>query len=159
MLSGADRSCAPYLKDKEVSEAVAGQLTKAGIRTKVRTHEWTTYLNKYVYVHAADPMYLIGWGNTNWDADGTLFPLFRSEQPLANFYNADFDGLVDDAKVSMDPKARLERYEKALRIFMDEVPAIPLYQQVDLYGVNRRVDFKALSSEQIVGIWLSLRGG
>ncbi|MBI2153774.1 MAG: ABC transporter substrate-binding protein, partial [Candidatus Rokubacteria bacterium] len=37
-----------YLKDKEVSEAVAGQLTKAGIRTTVRINEWTTYLNKYV---------------------------------------------------------------------------------------------------------------
>jgi len=146
-----------YLKDKEVSEAIAGQLTKAGIRTKVRVSEWTTYLNKYVYIHAADPMFLIGWGNTTWDADGTLFPLWRSGQPLANFSNADFDGLLDQAKVSMDSKARLELYRKALQIFMDEAPAIPLYQQMDLYGVNRRVSFKALSSEQIVGVWLSLK--
>ena len=148
-----------YLKDKEVSEAIAGQLTKAGIRTKVRVYEWTTYLNKHVYIHAADPMFLIGWGNTNWDADGTLFPLWRSGQPLANFHNPDFDGLVDDAKVNLDPKARLERYAKALRLFMDEAPAIPLYQQMDLYGANRRVNFQALSSEQIVGAWLSLRDG
>lgn len=146
-----------YLKDKEVSEAVAGQLTKAGIRTKVRVFEWTTYLNKHVYIHAADPMYLIGWGNTNWDADGTLFPLFRSGQPLANFHNPDFDGLLDGGKVNMDPKARIELYAKALRIFMDEAPAISLYQQMDLYGVNKRVNFKALSSEQIVGVWLSLK--
>jgi peptide/nickel transport system substrate-binding protein len=146
-----------YLKDKEVAEAVAGQLTKAGIRTKVRVFEWTTYLNKHVYIHAADPMYLIGWGNTNWDADGTFFPLFRSGQPLANFHNPDFDGLLDGAKVNMDPKARLEMYAKALRIFMDEAPAISLYQQMDLYGVNKRVNFNALSSEQIVGVWLSLK--
>src|SRR5439155_47031 len=52
-----------YQKDKEVAEAVAGQLTKAGIRTRVRTHEWTTYLSQYVYPHKANPMYLIGWGN------------------------------------------------------------------------------------------------
>ena len=148
-----------YLKDKEVSEAVAGQLTKAGIRTKVRVYEWTTYLNKYVYVHGADPMFLIGWGNTNWDADGTLFPLFRSGQPLANFYNADFDGLVEDAKVNTDPKVRLERYAQALKLFRDEAPVIPLYQQMDLYGANKRVGFQALSSEQIVGVWLSLRDG
>src|SRR5262245_23811212 len=51
-----------YLKDKEVAEAIAGQLTKAGIRTRVRTFEWTTYLNQMVYVHKANPMYLIGWG-------------------------------------------------------------------------------------------------
>jgi peptide/nickel transport system substrate-binding protein len=146
-----------YQKDKEVAEAVAGQLTKAGIRTNVRVSEWTTYLNKYVYIHAADPMFLIGWGNTTWDADGTLFPIFRSGQPLANFYNADFDGLLDQGKVSMDAKGRLELYAKALRIFLDEAPAIPLYQQMDLYGVNKRVNFKALSSEQVVGVWLSLK--
>jgi peptide/nickel transport system substrate-binding protein len=146
-----------YLKDKEVSEAVAGQLTRAGIRTKVRVYEWTTYLNKLVYIHAADPMFLIGWGNTNWDADGTLFPLFRSGQPLANFHNADFDGLVEGAKTDLDAKARLDRYAKALRIFMDEAPAIPLYQQMDLYGVNKRVNFQALSSEQLVGPWISLK--
>ncbi|HSE95062.1 MAG TPA: ABC transporter substrate-binding protein, partial [Methylomirabilota bacterium] len=40
-----------YLKDKEVSEAIGGQLTKAGIRTTVRTHEWGTYLNQMTYVH------------------------------------------------------------------------------------------------------------
>jgi len=148
-----------YLKDKEVSEAIAGQLTKAGIRTKVRVFEWTTYLNKHVYIHAADPMFLIGWGNTNWDADGTLFPLWRSGQPLANFHHPDFDGLVDDAKVNMDRKTRLDRYAKALRLYMDEAPAIPLYQQMDLYGVNKRVNFQALSSEQIVGAWLSLKDG
>jgi peptide/nickel transport system substrate-binding protein len=146
-----------YLKDKEVSEAIAGQLTKASIRTTVRVFEWTTYLNKHVYIHAADPMFLIGWGNTNWDADGTLFPLWRSGQPLANFSNPDFDGLVEDAKANMDPRARLDRYARALRVFMDEAPAIPLYQQMDLYGVNKRVNFQALSSEQIVGVWLSLR--
>ena len=45
------------------------------------------------------------------------------------------------------------------RVFMDEAPAIPLYQQIDLYGANKRVNFQALSSEQIVGAWLSLREG
>lgn len=59
--------------------------------------------------------------------------------------------------MNIDPKVRLERYAKALRLFMDEAPAIPLYQQMDLYGTSRRVNFQALSSEQIVGAWLSLR--
>jgi peptide/nickel transport system substrate-binding protein len=40
-----------YLKDKEVAEALAGQLTKAGIRTTVKTFEWGTYLNQMQYVH------------------------------------------------------------------------------------------------------------
>lgn len=148
-----------YLKDKEVSEAIGGQLTKAGIRARVRTFEWTTYLNQMVYVHKANPMYLIGWGNTTWDADGTLFPLWRSGNPLSNNYNQDFDGMIDEAQTSVDPKRRLELYAKAQRLMLDDGAVLPLYQQMDLYGVNRRVNFQALSSEQIVGVWISLKDG
>ncbi len=148
-----------YLKDKEVAEAVAGQLTKAGIRTRVRTFEWGTYLNQMVYIHKANPMYLIGWGNTTWDADGTLAPLWRSGYPQANYFSSDFDGMIDEAQTSVDPKRRLELYAKAQRLMLDDGAVLPLYQQMDLYGVNKRVNFQALSSEQIVGAWISLRDG
>jgi peptide/nickel transport system substrate-binding protein len=146
-----------YLKDKEVAEAVAGQLTKVGIRTRVKTSEWTTYLSRMVYVHKANPMYLIGWGNTTWDADGTLFPLWRSGNPLANHYSPDFDGMIDEAQTSPDPRRRLELYARAQRLLLEDGAVLPLYQQIDLYGVNRRVIFQTSSSEQIVGAWLSLR--
>jgi peptide/nickel transport system substrate-binding protein len=148
-----------YLKDKEVSEAIAGQLTKAGIRARVMTHEWTGYLTRLVYPHKANPMYLIGWGNTTWDADSTFSPLFRSGSPQTNYYNPDFDGLIDEAQVSIDPKRRLELYARAQRMIVDDGAVLPLYQQIDIYGVARRVNFQALSSEQLVGAWMSLRDG
>jgi peptide/nickel transport system substrate-binding protein len=146
-----------YLKDKEVAEAVAGQLTKSGIRTRVKTHEWTTYLSQLVYPHKANPMYLIGWGNTTWDADGTLAPLFRSGNVQANYHNPDFDGLIDEAQTSVDPKRRLELYARAQRMMLDDGAVLPLYQQIDIYGVSKRVNFQALSSEQLVGVSMSLR--
>ena len=148
-----------YLKDKDVAEVVAAQLTKAGIRTRVKTHEWTTYLNQLVYPHKANPMYLIGWGNTTWDADGTLGPLFRSGNPQSNYYSPDFDALIDEAQTAVDPKRRLELYARAQRMMLDDGAVLPLYQQMDIYGVNKRVGFQALSSEQLVGAWMSLRTG
>ena len=36
-----------YVRDKEVAEAVTGQLTKAGIRTTLRTFEFVNYLNNH----------------------------------------------------------------------------------------------------------------
>lgn len=146
-----------YLRDKEVAEAVAGQLTKAGIRTKVRVYEWGTYMNQIAYIHGGAPFWLIGWGNTTWDADGTLVPMFRSGGPLANFYNPEYDKLMDEAATSVDPKQRLALYAKAQRILLDDGGVIPLYQQMDLYGVNKRVNYEALSSEQIVGLWMSIK--
>jgi len=145
-----------YLKDKEVAEAVGGQLTKAGIRTTVKTHEWGTYLNQMVYVHGAGPLALIGWGNTTWDADGTLTPIFRTGKILSNYHNEQFDSLIDEAATTVDPKARLGLYSKALQIWVNDGAAIPLYQQMDIYGVAKRVKFQALSSEQLVGAWICL---
>src|SRR5262249_40898444 len=55
-----------YVRDAEVAEAVAGQLTKAGIKTTLRTYDFVTYLNNMVYVHKAGPVWLIGWGRAPW---------------------------------------------------------------------------------------------
>ena len=58
-----------YVRDKEVAEAVTGQLTKAGIKTTLRTHEFVSYLNNMVYAHKAGPVWLIGWGTATVDAE------------------------------------------------------------------------------------------
>lgn len=145
-----------YLKDKEVSEAVAGQLTRAGIRISVKTFEFGTYGNM-VFNHKAGPMFLIGWGNPTWDADGSLFPLLRSGNPVPNYFNEEFDRLIDEAQVSTDDQRRLALYARAQRLMLDDGAVLPLYQQMDIYGVNKRLRFQALPSEQLVGVQMSLR--
>ena len=50
-----------YLNDKEVAEAVAGDLRKIGINATVRTHEWGTYMNMQ-YDHNAQPAISLGVG-------------------------------------------------------------------------------------------------
>jgi peptide/nickel transport system substrate-binding protein len=147
-----------YLKDKEVAEAVAGQLTKAGIRTSVKTFEWATY-GKLVFSHKAGPMFLIGWGNTTWDADASLSPTLRSGHPFSNYFSQEFDQLIDEAQTTTDGTRRRALYARAQRLMLDDAAVIPLYQQVDLYGVNRRLRFQALPSEQLVGVWMSLVEG
>jgi len=79
--------------------------------------------------------------------------------PQSNYHNPDFDGLIDEAQTSIDPKRRLELYARAQRMLIDDGAVLPLYQQVDIYGVNKRMSFQALSSEQLVGAWMSLRNG
>jgi len=147
-----------YVRDREVAEAVAGQLTKAGIRTTLRVHEWGSYLNNMVYVHKAGPIYLIGWGSGGtYDAEGVYDPLFRSGKINANYYNGDLDGMNDEAKQSMDPKRRLELFHRINRIVVDDAAAMPLYQQIDLYGATRRLVWKARGDERIKGYDMAIR--
>jgi peptide/nickel transport system substrate-binding protein len=146
-----------YVRDKEVAEAVTGQLTKAGIKTTLRTFEFVNYLNNYVYPHKPGPVWLIGWGTPTLDAETVYAPLFRTGSNLGNYHNPDFDGMVDQAQTMMDEKKRLEIYHRINRLWIDEMPAVPLYQQMDLYGASRRLNWKARSDERIRAYDMSLK--
>ncbi|MBI2152322.1 MAG: ABC transporter substrate-binding protein [Candidatus Rokubacteria bacterium] len=146
-----------YVRDKEVAEALAGQLTKAGIRTQLKTHEWGSYLNGMVYIHKAGPVWLIGWGTTSYDAETVYVPLFRSGKILSNFFNPDFDRMVDEAQTIMDPKKRLEQYHRLNRLWIEDAAAMPLYQQLDLYGVAKRMAWKARGDERLKGFDMALK--
>jgi peptide/nickel transport system substrate-binding protein len=148
-----------YVRDKEVAEAVAGQLTKNGIKTTLKTYEFVNYLNNLVYVHKPGPMWLIGWGTPTIDAETVYGPLFRTGSNLGNYHNPDFDGLVDEAQGTMDEKRRLEIYHRINKIFLDDVPAVSLYQQLDLYGASKRLNWKARSDERIKAYDMSLKDG
>jgi peptide/nickel transport system substrate-binding protein len=147
-----------YVRDKEVAEAIAGQLTKAGIRTTLRVHEWGNYLNNMVYVHKAGPAHLIGWGSGGtYDAEAVYFPLLRSGQIQSNYYNPDFDGMIDEAQATMDPGRRRELYRRINRLLVDDAAAMPLYQQIDLYGATKRLVWKARGDERIKGYDMAVR--
>jgi peptide/nickel transport system substrate-binding protein len=148
-----------YVRDKEVAEAVAGQLTKAGIKTTLRTFEFVNYLNSMVYVHKAGPVWLIGWGTATVDAETVYVPLFKSPNIFVNWHNDDFNGLVDAAQSEMDSKKRLALYHRINKLWIDETPAVPLYQQIDLYGASRRLDWKARSDELIRAYDMALKDG
>jgi len=146
-----------YVRDKEVAEALAGQLTKAGIRTQLKTHEWGAYLNGMVYIHKAGPVWLIGWGTATYDAETVYVPLFRSGKILSNYFNADFDRMVDEAQTIMDPKKRLDQYHRINRLWIEDAAAMPLYQQLDLYGATKRMVWKARGDERLKGFDMALK--
>lgn len=146
-----------YVRDKEVAEAAAGQLNKAGIKTTLRTHEWVNYLNSMVYVHKAGPVWLIGWGTPTMDAETVYVPLFRSGNTFVNWHNDDFNGMIDEAQTIMDEKKRLAQYHRINKLWIEEMPAIPLYQQIDLYGANKRLTWKARSDELIKAYDMSIK--
>ena len=148
-----------YVRDKEVAEAVAGQLNKAGIKTTLRTYEFVNYLNNMVYVHKAGPVWLIGWGHPTMDAEAIYVPLFKAPNIFVNWQNDDFNGMVEEAQSMMDEKKRLAQYQRINKLWIEEVPAIPLYQQIDLYGANKRITWKARSDELIRAYDMALKDG
>jgi peptide/nickel transport system substrate-binding protein len=146
-----------YVRDKEVAEAITGQLNKAGIKTTVKTYEFVNYLNNMVYVHKAGPVWLIGWGTPTIDAETIYGPLFKSPGIFVNWHNEEFNRMFEEAQTIMDEKKRLEQYHRMNRLWVEEMPAVPLYQQIDLYGVAKRVNWKARPDERLKAYDMSLK--
>jgi peptide/nickel transport system substrate-binding protein len=145
-----------YLNDKDIAEAVAGDLRKVGINASVKIHEWGNYMTM-TYRHTAGPLYLLGWGNSSFDADGSLFGLVRTGQVLSSFTNSRLDSLLDQGQATMDQKKRQKIYSEACKVIKDDVAWAFAYQQMDIYGVNERVNWKARTDERLVVFDMSFR--
>lgn len=127
-----------YLMDKQIAEAITGMLAKVGIKAKLKVYEWGQY-EKVRKAHKVEPLYLLGWGNTLSDADGTLVLTFISKSPYSNYSNPELDKMLMAARFEMDTKKRKKQYSKILKLIKDEAPWIFLYQQKDNYGVRDTV--------------------
>jgi peptide/nickel transport system substrate-binding protein len=145
-----------YLNDKEVSEAVVGDLRKVGINASAKVHEWGTYMSM-LYAHNAHPAHLLGWGGATFDADGTFFPLLRTKQVLSHFTHPQLDGLIDRGRSIMDRAERQKLYSQASKIFQEEVPWAFAYQQIDIYGVSERLNWKSRGDEKLFVFSMSFK--
>jgi peptide/nickel transport system substrate-binding protein len=145
-----------YLNDKEVSEAVVGDLRKVGINARVKIHEWGTYMNM-LYAHKGGPSYLLGWGGATFDADATLFPMLRTGQVLSHYSNPKLDALIEEARSIMDKAKRQKIYSEAAKLVKEEAPWAFAYQQIDIYGVSSRVNWKPRPDEKLFLVNMSFK--
>ena len=126
-----------YLLDKELAEAVSGQLAKVGVTASVNVMEFGNYMDKYLKEKNLAPLALIGQSWPTLDADG-LFGLFESSSPYAYWNNPEFDRLRAEARSTVDQDKRRQLYAQATTLMREEAPVLFLHQQYELYGLNRR---------------------
>ncbi len=145
-----------YLNDKEFSEAAVGDLRRVGINARVKINEWGTHMNM-LYAHKGGPSYLLGWGGATFDADGTLFPLLRTGQVLSHYSNAKLDSLIEEGRSVMDKSKRQKIYSEAAKLVKEEVPWAFAYQQMDIYGVSSRLNWKPRPDEKMFVVNMSFK--
>ena len=145
-----------YNRDREVAEAIAGQLQAAGIATTVRPQEWFSYYNQLTR-RAETPMYLLGWAVAAADADNIFTALLNSDGPLSTYANPEVDRLTVQARAELDPRRRLKLYSQLATIVHDDAAWIPLFQYEDLYGASKRLQWQPRGDERIRPWEMSLK--
>jgi len=145
-----------YINDKQVAEAVAGELAKVGIQVRLNVQEWGNYIGKIV-THKASPMWLIGWGNAMFDADNTYTPLVHSSALLSYTNDAETDRLIDSARATFDAARRKALYQQLAQRLHDEANFLYLYEQIDLYGIANRLVWSPRADEQLQAADMALK--
>ncbi|WP_071458755.1 ABC transporter substrate-binding protein [Bacillus massilinigeriensis] len=119
----------PYMPDgKKVAEAIQSNFEKVGVKSKIVSFEWPTYLEKARKGEA--DTFLLGWTGDNGDADNFLYVLLDEDSIGSNNYtyykNPKVHELFTKAQSTNDQSEREKLYKEAQEIIKDDAPWIPL---------------------------------
>jgi len=137
-----------YLMDRDISQIVAAQLGEVGIKVNLKVHEWGNYAQMFT-THKVSPMYMLGWALPSMDPDQWATPLFGAGEPVSNFDDKEIQALVVKARQEMDPDKRNKLYEKLNNMVHEKAAWLFLHQQIDLYGVNAKLNWKPRADESL----------
>jgi peptide/nickel transport system substrate-binding protein len=106
-------------------------LEKVGVRAKLVTYEWGTYLTKTG--EGEHPTCLLGWTGDNGDPDNFLNVNLNSAgatpenaQNVAYYKNPEVDKLLLKAQTTIDDNARQDAYYKVQEIMHEDAPWVPI---------------------------------
>ncbi|MBK9322471.1 MAG: ABC transporter substrate-binding protein [Bdellovibrionaceae bacterium] len=137
---------------KKMGEMMQADLAKVGIKVKLISFDWPTYLAKSkVGEHA---LVQFGWTGDNGDPDNFLNVLLgcaavEAGSNYSRWCNKPFNDLVSEAKKSTDLKQRTRLYKKAQEIFKQEAPWV---------SINHATTFRAMS-KNVKGYKMDPLGG
>lgn len=119
----------PYMPDgQKIAEALQANFADIGVKAKIVSYEWGTYLEKANKGEADS--FLLGWTGDNGDADNFLYVLLDEDSIGSNNYtyykNSEVHELLTKAQASADQDEREALYKEAQEIIKDDAPWIPL---------------------------------
>lgn len=131
---------------RRMAELIQADWAKIGVNAKIVSFEWGEYLKRSKA--GEHQTVLLGWTGDNGDPDNFLAVLLgcdasKSGANRARWCNAEFEGLIQKAKVESDPRERTALYEKAQEVFKREAPWATIAHSVVFKPVRKEVvDFK-----------------
>jgi ABC-type transport system substrate-binding protein len=136
---------------KAQAEAIAGQLTRAGIRAEARVHEPTAFIQGWANHTLGGDAFMLALISQNWDADGMFFLRFHPSGTYRYFWNERTTRWLEDGRNTLDPARRRAIYAEMQRYLFQypngEMPIVPLFAQFVVMGVNKSVNYDVRSDE------------
>ncbi len=112
-----------------MGEMIQADLAKIGIKIKLVSYDWPTYLKKSS--KGEHTMLQLGWSGDNGDPDNFLHILLGCSgvgagSNTARWCNKKFNEVVNQARRTSDINKRTRLYQRAQKIFKDQAPWVTI---------------------------------
>ncbi|WP_409291966.1 ABC transporter substrate-binding protein [Peribacillus sp. SCS-37] len=129
---------AGYMNMAEVFQA---QLAEAGIKVKIETLEWGTYLE--ASQNGKFDLTVAGWSNVTGDGSELLFPRLHSKNAgstnVGRYKNPELDKLIEASRSTVDQNERKKILKQANELVLSDLPVIPIYHGVASIAADESV--------------------
>lgn len=125
-----------YLNDKLISEAIADQWSKVGVKAKVDPQEWGAFVQG-VLGKKWDAFFFSQGGILTDATASTNFDSSKKGGPWEGYDNPAANQLIQQAAKTMDAGQREKLYQQLSAIILEDAPWLFLYYPQSLYGVAK----------------------
>lgn len=125
-----------YQSDVDISNAVAGMLSKVGIKTTVNVVEGGVF-SKMATAQELGPIHMVGWYSLG-DADFAAV-WFTKASGRSVWINEEFEKLFVEARTTVDEAKRVKAYHRMMEIMYAENPSIYMFGLPSVYGVSAKL--------------------
>jgi peptide/nickel transport system substrate-binding protein len=138
-----------YVKDVDISQAIAADLTAIGIKTEAKAYEWSVYVDMIVG-ETLPPLFFLGLGSSFNGQQELLYVQKDFGFNSTQWENDEFETKFAELAISMDQDERRQLVDELDEIVHDQAPWIFVWKQVDFYGASDRVNFTPRADELIM---------
>ncbi|WP_161993793.1 ABC transporter substrate-binding protein [Muricoccus nepalensis] len=147
-----------FVNDARVCQAVGQMFTRAGLQVKVETMPGSVFFPRTVEGRNEFPVILYGLSlSSSRDASYILSTAVHTRDVQqaygqgnrGSFSEPDLDRMIQ-AAITRSGKGRDEGLRQAMRVAIDRVPIIPMYNQVTLVAARRGVLYEPRMDEQLL---------
>jgi peptide/nickel transport system substrate-binding protein len=140
-----------YPMDKEVTQAVADQLSKIGIQCSVNVHETQKYFKSFVK-HTMRGMMFLGQGYTGWDIHSLVMQV-NPKAPFSYWHHPEMNKMIDVFSSTMDTQARFAVAFKMQHMMHDQAVNLFLYDLENAYGLSTKVNGFEARADDHMYLW------
>ncbi len=127
---------------KKMGEMMQADLAKVGIKAKLISYDWPTYLKKAR--QGEHQLIQLGWTGDNGDPDNFLNVLLgcggvEAGSNVARWCHDEFEKLISKAKLVTDKEKRAPLYRRAQEIFKEQAPWVTLAHSKVFRAMSKNV--------------------